>query len=153
MIPLIVAILDRLGPGAWLRIEPGQLPGLQAELASAARRGKIPALQHGQEADLRISLPDGRSLHTHVHPGGLLVVHLDTVDPYKHGLGHWFSDTYAGRGMVRGAITGAALMKGLHGAILGGLVGAWFGSLRDRKGGQLWALVMEPSPHAVRISG
>lgn len=149
MIPLLVAILDRLGPGAWLRIEPGQLPGLHAELAQQARRGKMPALQFGQDQDLRVSLPDGRSLHAHLHTDGMIVAHLDQVDPYRSGAAHWLRDTYAGKGALAGAALG--LRFGAAGVLLGGLLGGWLGSRRDKRGGVMWALVLDPVPKAVRI--
>jgi hypothetical protein len=93
-------------------------------------------LPHGQKADWRIPVGDGRGLHGYVYDDRI-EFHLDAVDACRDAVGHILRDTKALEGAALGALAAGsiALLAGgkggavasavAAGAIGGGVAGAY----------------------------
>lgn len=95
--------LDREGLGAWRR---------------------TPGIPVGQLEDRRYSLPDGCSLHEHVHRDEHSVFHVDAGDVSRSILTHCAKDTRGPEGAAVGLVLGLVLRHPVVGCALGAATGA-----------------------------
>jgi hypothetical protein len=101
----------------------------------------LPAHNHGQTRDTRLSLPDGSSLHIHYFPQrGRVRFHRDRRDPIRDPLGHLFEDTRTPTGMLIGALAGMLLPPGVGSALLGAATGALVANWMDTGPEHVWEI-------------
>lgn len=115
--------------------------------------GGYKGLDQGQTSECRFSVDDGpEGLHMHQNvQQGWLRFHLDNVDPLRNDIGHLFSDTNAGAGLMAGGLAAAALAKANPWLALGVLVlGTFVGAQSPRRRFRMFTLQVR-APGVVHV--
>lgn len=103
--------------------------------------GDLPAIDHGQDRDIRYSLYDGRSLHVHLFSRRRVArFHVDQVDPRRDELGHVIRDTDVVGGAGLGAAMALALGATPVGLIAGIVLGGVAAVIADSPPVRVWRL-------------